>query len=61
MMLGDGIVIDGHGMKYEESSATGESDLMKTAADRVMMILSGEAERELKKLDPFILSGSKVC
>jgi len=57
----DGIFIDGSNVKCDESSATGESDLMrKTAADRVYAVLAGEAEGELRKLDPFILSGSKI-
>ncbi|KAL1306966.1 hypothetical protein AAFC00_005601 [Neodothiora populina] len=55
----DGILIEGHGVKCDESSATGESDIMKkTAADEVWRVM--EAHEPLKKLDPFILSGAKV-
>jgi len=55
----DGIFISGHGVKCDESSATGESDQMKkTAVDEVwQQVQNGTAT---KKLDPFIISGSKV-
>jgi Ca2+-transporting ATPase len=55
----DGIFISGHGVKCDESSATGESDQMKkTSGTEVQQrILDGTAT---KKLDPFIISGSKV-
>ncbi|KAF2434224.1 calcium-translocating P-type ATPase, partial [Tothia fuscella] len=57
----DGIFIDGHNVKCDESSATGESDLLrKQPADKVMVELR-EATGETHKLDPFILSGSKVA
>ncbi|WEW55835.1 plasma membrane calcium [Emydomyces testavorans] len=55
----DGIFIEGHNVKCDESSATGESDLLrKTAGDEVYRAI--ENREPLKKLDPFILSGSKV-
>lgn len=55
----DGVFIDGHNVKCDESSATGESDAMrKTPGDVVMKAL--EAGESLKGLDPFIISGSKV-
>jgi P-type Ca2+ transporter type 2C len=58
----DGIFIDGSGVKCDESSATGESDLMKkTPADKCMAVIAGEEQGELRKLDPFILSGGKVA
>ncbi|RMZ74850.1 hypothetical protein DV737_g5663, partial [Chaetothyriales sp. CBS 132003] len=55
----DGIFISGHGVKCDESSATGESDQMdKTGGDEVWRrIQDGTATA---KLDPFIISGSKV-
>ncbi|EAA27416.1 calcium P-type ATPase [Neurospora crassa OR74A] len=62
----DGIFISGHGVKCDESSATGESDLLKkTPADEVFAALKdiadGKPPREdIHKLDPFIISGSKV-
>ena len=40
----DGIYLNGHNLKCDESSATGESDEMKKD----------------EEIDPFILSGSKV-
>ncbi|KAF2458938.1 hypothetical protein BDY21DRAFT_283004 [Lineolata rhizophorae] len=55
----DGIFIEGHNVKCDESSATGESDLLKkNPADEVFRAM--EAGESLKKLDPFILSGAKV-
>ena len=64
----DGVFINGHGLKADESSATGESDILrKVPADDVFETLErlqqekGEyTEKELEKLDPFIISGSKV-
>ena len=55
----DGIFIQGHGIKCDESSATGESDMMKkTGGDEVwQQLCDGTAT---KKLDPFIISGSKI-
>lgn len=55
----DGILIDGHGLKCDESSATGESDQMKkTSGPEVWQrIQNGTAT---KKLDPFMISGGKV-
>ena len=55
----DGIFIDGYNVSCDESSATGESDLMKkTPALEVWKAI--QENRELKKMDPFILSGAKV-
>lgn len=55
----DGILIEGHGVKCDESSATGESDILrKTAADDVWRAMKNH--EPLKKMDPFILSGAKV-
>ena len=62
----DGIFINGHGVKCDESSATGESDLLKKApADDVFAVLKdvadgGKPPADIEKLDPFIISGSKV-
>ncbi|KXX78339.1 Calcium-transporting ATPase 2 [Madurella mycetomatis] len=62
----DGIFIKGHGVKCDESSATGESDLLKkVAADEVFAVLEdvakgGQPPEGIEKLDPFIISGSKV-
>jgi Ca2+-transporting ATPase len=55
----DGVFIDGHNVRCDESSATGESDIIrKTAADDVYHAI--ENHQSLKKMDPFILSGGKV-
>ncbi|OLN81411.1 Calcium-transporting ATPase 2-like protein 5 [Colletotrichum chlorophyti] len=62
----DGIFIDGHGVKCDESSATGESDLLKkVSAEETYTALEkmdhdNEERPEVEKLDPFIISGSKV-
>lgn len=55
----DGIFIDGHNLTCDESSATGESDLLRKApADEVYHAI--ENDLSLRKMDPFILSGGKV-
>ena len=55
----DGIFIDGHNVKCDESQATGESDLIrKRPADEVYSAIDNH--ESLRKLDPFILSGSQV-
>ena len=55
----DGIFIGGHGIRCDESSATGESDAMrKTAGHDVWTHM--EEGTATSKLDPFIISGSKV-
>ncbi|CAO2654722.1 Nn.00g114550.m01.CDS01 [Neocucurbitaria sp. VM-36] len=55
----DGILIQGHGIKCDESSATGESDLLKKMpGDEAFKAI--ERHDNLKKVDPFILSGAKV-
>ncbi|EJP63186.1 calcium-translocating P-type ATPase [Beauveria bassiana ARSEF 2860] len=55
----DGIFIEGHDVKCDESSATGESDaLKKTAGAEVFRAI--ESGRPKKDLDPFTISGAKV-
>ena len=55
----DGVFIAGHNVVCDDSSATGESDQMrKTPGDEVMAHV--EAGASLYKLDPFVISGSKV-
>ena len=55
----DGILISGHGVRCDESTATGESDAMKKSGghDVWTRIVQGTAT---SNLDPFIISGSKV-
>jgi Ca2+-transporting ATPase len=55
----DGILIEGSGVKCDESSATGESDIIKKQPAPVVY-RAIEARQDTRKLDPFILSGSKV-
>ncbi|EFQ35497.1 calcium-translocating P-type ATPase [Colletotrichum graminicola M1.001] len=60
MVPADGILIEGHEVKCDESSATGESDVLKkTAGDQVMKLLDSKHGNH-DDLDPFIISGSKV-
>ena len=55
----DGIFLSGHNVSCDESGATGESDLLtKTSAATVIDAL--ENHRSVKKLDPFLISGSTV-
>jgi len=56
----DGVLIDGYTVSCDESSATGESDLVKkTPAEAVAQALRDGTEHP-DKLDPFMLSGAKV-
>ena len=55
----DGVFISGHNLKCDESSATGESDLLrKQSGDEVYAAI--ESHRNLAKMDCFIISGAKV-
>lgn len=55
----DGIFISGHNLTCDESSATGESDLLrKLPGDNVYDAL--KKHQSTRKMDPFILSGGKV-
>jgi Ca2+-transporting ATPase len=59
LMIADGILIDGYGVQYDESSVTGESDMLsKTPADATFRAI--ECHDSLKRLDPFIISGARV-
>ncbi|KAA8896176.1 calcium-translocating P-type ATPase [Sphaerosporella brunnea] len=59
MIPADGVFIEGHNVKCDESSATGESDQMKkTPGEEVFRRLENGSASE--KLDPFLVSGSKV-
>ncbi|KAI9698971.1 MAG: hypothetical protein M1836_003160 [Candelina mexicana] len=55
----DGIFIGGHNVTCDESSATGESDLLKKHGGEAVF-KAIEAHENCTKLDPFILSGGKV-
>ncbi|KAF8249953.1 calcium-translocating P-type ATPase [Wilcoxina mikolae CBS 423.85] len=56
----DGIFIDGHNVRCDESSVTGESGLLlKHPADEVFQAI--EEHKDLSKMDPFIISGTKVA
>lgn len=55
----DGIYVTGHSVKCDESSATGESDILKkVGADEVFRAM--ENNENLRKMDPFMISGAKV-
>lgn len=56
----DGVYIEGHNVSCDESSATGESDLIKKMpADAVMAALN-DGTTSRKKLDAFMISGARV-
>jgi Ca2+-transporting ATPase len=55
----DGILVQGHGVRCDESSATGESDLLKKTSGEDA-IRAVESHGEKRKVDPFILFGAKV-
>lgn len=55
----DGIFISGHNLRCDESSATGESDLLKKhGGEEVYGAI--EKHQNVGKMDPFIISGGKV-
>lgn len=56
----DGVFISGHGVKCDESSATGESDALKKVGGEQVMRMIEEGHNNLKDMDCFIISGSKV-
>jgi P-type Ca2+ transporter type 2C len=61
----DGILLNGYNVMCDESSATGESDLIhKTSGDEVFRELNDRGEEYadslLPALDPFLLSGTEV-
>jgi Ca2+-transporting ATPase len=59
MVPADGIFIEGHNVKCDESQTTGESDIIrKKPADVVFAAI--ENGDDLRKADPFILSGAMV-
>lgn len=55
----DGIYIGGHNVKCDESSATGESDVLRKSAAQDAFAAIDKHEN-LTKVDPFIVSGAKV-
>ncbi|MCJ1314128.1 hypothetical protein MMC25_007808 [Agyrium rufum] len=59
MVPADGIFIEGFNVCCDESTATGESDVLrKTAGEEVFRAL--EAHEPLGKMDPFIISGARI-
>ncbi|KAL1964515.1 hypothetical protein VTN77DRAFT_6941 [Rasamsonia byssochlamydoides] len=56
----DGILIQGHRIRCDESSATGESDLLlKHSGDEVFRAIRDH--QDTRDMDPFIISGAKVA
>lgn len=55
----DGVIITNHGVKCDESSATGESDQIEKISG-YDAYSTGDIEPITGELDPFIISGSKV-
>ncbi len=59
MIPADGIFISGHNIRCDESSVTGESDILKKhSGEDVYQALN--AHHSVTKMDPFIISGAKV-
>ncbi|KAL3443790.1 E1-E2 ATPase-domain-containing protein [Aspergillus insuetus] len=56
----DGIFIQGHGLKCDESSATGVSDLVRKMPAHEAYQAIEQRDTQLSKIDPFVVSGSKV-
>ncbi|KAM0282921.1 hypothetical protein ACHAQH_002732 [Verticillium albo-atrum] len=56
----DGVYIDGHNVSCDESSATGESDLIKKVPAVAVMQGIRDGNTNLKKLDPFLISGARI-
>ncbi|KPM33934.1 Calcium-transporting ATPase 2 [Neonectria ditissima] len=55
----DGVLIEGFNVKCDESQTTGESDIIrKRPAEEVYAAI--ENNEDLKKMDPFIQSGSRI-
>jgi Ca2+-transporting ATPase len=58
MILADGILINGHGIKYNKSLVTGESNLLyKTPGNKAYKVV---IQKKDLKMDPFIILGSSV-
>lgn len=56
----DGVYIDGDNVSCDESSATGESDLIKKVPAAAVMQGIREGNTNIKKLDPFLISGARI-
>jgi P-type Ca2+ transporter type 2C len=56
----DGVLIDGYNVLCDESSATGESELVPKVSGKVAVQRFESGAVDECELDPFILSGSKV-
>ncbi|KAK7208151.1 hypothetical protein BZA70DRAFT_37797 [Myxozyma melibiosi] len=58
----DGVYIQGHGLRCDESAATGETDALKKipCAEAMAVVEKAGGSSPTEKVDPFILSGSKV-
>jgi Ca2+-transporting ATPase len=62
MTPADGVFIDGYNVKCDESSTTGESELIpKRPGEEVFRILLELGQEDLCQMDPFIISGTKVA
>lgn len=56
----DGVLIEGHNIIVDESSATGESDALKKVTAEYALTNCPPSVEFDSKFDPFILSGSKI-
>ncbi|KAK4202182.1 hypothetical protein QBC40DRAFT_46258 [Triangularia verruculosa] len=56
----DGVLSEGHNVSCDESSSTGESDLVKKMPAEAVSQALLQPDADIRKLDPFLLSGAKV-
>ncbi|ROT36385.1 calcium-transporting ATPase [Sodiomyces alkalinus F11] len=56
----DGVYIGGHNVSCDESSATGESDLIRKVPAEEALSTLRDGNRNLQRLDPFLISGARV-
>jgi Ca2+-transporting ATPase len=56
----DGVYIKGHGLRCDESSATGKSDLIRKMPAREAYDAIEQRETPFLKINPFLVSGARV-
>jgi len=56
----DGVLVDGYDIICDESTATGEGDVLKKVPASIALRSTELGANFNKKFDPFILSGAKV-
>ncbi|KAK4235640.1 Ca2+-transporting ATPase [Achaetomium macrosporum] len=56
----DGVLIEEHNVSCDESSATGESDIVKKMPAEAVSQTLLQPDADVRKMDPFLLSGARV-